>query len=331
MSKIFYSLKLIQTVIKDNKPSKVCLVTSEKLVKKLAWAIKEINIPKAQIVLIPDGESAKTWKELEILLKKFSQLNLDRESIIVALGGGTVGDLTGFATSIYLRGVKYIQIPTTLLAQVDSAHGGKTGIDFLNYKNQIGSFYLPVATIIDTKFLKFLPEEQVINGLGEIIKYGFIQDLTILSILRKYTVSSIIDSADLIKIIKKSIAVKNYFTSKDFEDNNLRSILNVGHTFGHAIELKYKIGHGEAVIIGMLQELMFTESQGFTSSSVKKNLEWLLNQLEVKVDTKMKADWNMMIHDKKVAGKVINFPVIEREGKVRLIKLNLDTLKSMVK
>ena len=130
---IAYSLKSIHKILEKNKPSKVCVVTSSKLVNKLNWAIKEIGVPKSNIILIPDGEKSREWKELEKLLEKFSNLNLDRDCIVIALGGGTVGDMVGFACSIYLRGLKYIQVPTTLLSQVDSAHGGKTGINFLNY------------------------------------------------------------------------------------------------------------------------------------------------------------------------------------------------------
>src|ERR1035437_1659532 len=253
------SLKSIHKILKVQKPSKVCLVTSKKLSKKLNWAIKEIGIKKPNIIFIPDGEKAKDWKELEKLLSKFIKINLDRKSIVIALGGGTVGDIVGFASSIYLRGIRYIQVPTTLLSQVDSAHGGKTGINFLKYKNQIGSFYLPIATIIDTRLIKSLSKEQIVDGLGEIIKAGLIKDVSILNILNKYNIKTLVKSKGLSKIIDKSIKVKEFFVGNDFKDNKLRQILNVGHTFGHAIELKYKISHGRAVIIGMVKELAFTE------------------------------------------------------------------------
>jgi 3-dehydroquinate synthase len=302
-------------------------VTSKKLAKKLNWAIKEIRIPKSQIILIPDGEKAKNWKELEILLKKFNKLKLDRKSVVIALGGGTVGDITGFAASIYLRGIKYVQIPTSLLAQVDSAHGGKTGINFLGYKNQIGSFYLPIVTVIDARFLKSLSREQIIDGLGEIIKAGLIKDRSILFLLKKHTISTLVGSSDLLKIIKKTIAVKNYFIKNDFKDSGLRQILNVGHTFGHAIELKYKISHGLAVLTGIIKELEFTESQGFTSPLVRRNLLDLLSHLNIKINTKLRADWKTIGHDKKIVGDTIAFPVIEKEGKARILKLKMSMLK----
>jgi len=326
MTNILYSLNSLDKILKKVKPSKICVVTSEKLAKRLNWAIKEIG-PKSHIILLPDGEEAKEWKELEKLLKKFSNMNLDRSSLVVALGGGTIGDITGFAASIYLRGINYIQIPTTLLAQVDSAHGGKTGINFLGYKNQIGGFQLPIAIIVDSRFIKSLSNEQIIDGLGEIIKAGFIKDPSILSLLRKHTLVSLVASPDLPKMIRKSIAVKNHFTKRDLRDHKSRQILNVGHTIGHAIELKYKISHGKAVIIGMLQELKFAESLGLTRPTVRKNLENLLERLGIILDNDMRADWKMIVHDKKVSGKTIDFPIIKTEGKARLIKLDLKLLK----
>jgi len=331
MTKILYSLESVHKIIKENKFSKICIVTSQKLAKKLEWAIEEIGVPKSNIVLLPDGEKAKEWKELEKLLEKFSNLNLDRDSLVVALGGGSVGDITGFATSIYLRGIKFIQIPTTLLAQVDSAHGGKTGINFLGYKNQIGTFQLPLAIIIDKRFLTSLSKEQIIDGLGEIIKAGLIKDCSILTLLKKHNLSNLAQSSDFLKIIKKSITVKNYFTEKDFKDNKTRQILNVGHTIGHAIELKYKISHGKAVIVGMVQEFKLTESLKLTQASVEKTLENILAHLGIKLDVKMKADWKTIIHDKKISGSTIDFPTVEVEGKGKLVKLDLKTLKRAFK
>lgn len=328
MLPILYSLKSIHEVIKKEKPSSVWLVTSGVLQKKLNWAIKEIGIPSSKVITIPDGEKAKEWQEVEKLLKKFIKMKLDRKSLIIALGGGAVGDMVGFAASIYLRGIKYIQVPTTLLAQVDSAHGGKTGINFLKYKNQIGSFYLPQATIIDTRFISSLSKNQIIEGVGEIIKAGFIKDSLILNLLKKETVSKLSKSKRLEEIIKRAINVKLFYIKKDYKDNNVRQILNVGHTFGHAIELKYKIGHGLSVLIGMLEELEVTEKLKLTPLSVRKNLIGLLKKLGIGVDLKMKAEWEKIIHDKKIIGDSIVFPIIVKTGKSKLVKIYLNNLKS---
>jgi 3-dehydroquinate synthase len=326
MSKILYSLKSIHKVIRDNKPSQVCLVTSKKLSETLNWAIKEIGVSKSKIIFIPDGEHAKDWSEIQKLLQKFIDLHLDRQSVVIVLGGGTAGDSVGFAASIYLRGIKYIQVPTTLLAQVDSAHGGKTGINFANCKNQIGSFCLPVATIIDSRFIKTLGYDLVVDGLGEIIKAGFIKDASILSLLKKHTVRTLVQSSDLERIVKKSIAVKDYFVSRDYKDSNLRSILNVGHTFGHAIELKYKISHGMAVIVGMLQEFKLTEELGFSRAGITGELESLLGKLGIMINTNMKASWKTILHDKKIFGDQIALPVVASTGNAKIVRLKLKVL-----
>ncbi len=305
----------------------MCIVTSGSLSKKLGWAIQELTQGEVSLLLIPDGEKAKEWKEVEKLLRKFSEINLDRKSLVIALGGGTVGDMVGFATSIYLRGIPYIQIPTTLLAQVDSAHGGKTGINFLGYKNQVGSFATPRAIVVDPRFLTSLSRDQIIDGIGEIIKAGIIKDPSILSLLSKHTLESLVNSGDLEKIIRKSIAVKNFFIQKDFKDQNIRQILNVGHTIGHALELKYKISHGRAVINGLVRELTLTESLGLTLPLVRTRLEALLTKLTIEVDHTMNIDWKTIIRDKKVSGNKIDLPIIEREGRARIIQLDLGLLK----
>jgi 3-dehydroquinate synthase len=330
MPTIVYSLNSLNAILKKAKPSKVCIVTSDVLEEKLGWAIREIEHPDIEMILVPDGEDAKQWRELETLLQQFSELHLDRTSIVIAFGGGTVGDLVGFAAGIYLRGIPYIQVPTTLLAQVDSAHGGKTGINFLKYKNQIGMFNRPIATVIDVRFIRYLSQEQIADGLGEIIKAGFIKDKSILAILQKETLATLSESPRLMQLIKKSIKVKIDYTEKDFKDATVRQLLNAGHTIGHAIELKYKISHGRAVILGLIQELAFTESLGMTSPSVRDALLALLRHLDIDVDETMTADWPAITHDKKVSGKSIYFPVISKEGASKMILLDLDVLKKFV-
>lgn len=327
MPTILNSIKSLNEFIKKTAPSKVCVVTSAGLQSKLDWAIREIDFPGQHLILVPDGEHAKEWNETAMLLETFTKLNIDRNSLVIVLGGGTVGDSVGFAASIYLRGIRYIQVPTTLVAQVDSAHGGKTGVNFAGYKNQVGSFHLPVATVIDMRFLQSLSKEQVIDGLGEVIKAGFIKDTSILDLLQRHSLEDLSSSDDMSKIVQKSIKVKNYFTEKDFKDNTSRQMLNVGHTIGHAIELKYGISHGMAVLVGMMQELAFTESQGFTKNTVRKSLEDILVHFDIKVDLSMKPDWEAIIHDKKVSGMGIDFPIIIKEGKAKVIRLDLDVLK----
>ncbi len=326
MTKIIYSIRELNSLLKKEKPSHVCIVTTSTLRKRLSWAIREIRSPRISIALVPGGEKAKEWDAIEKLLKKFSALGLDRNSAVIALGGGSVGDSVGFATSIYLRGLKLVQVPTTLLSQVDSAHGGKTAINFLGSKNQIGTFYEPVATVLDSRFLSSLPEEQIVCGLGEIIKAGLIRDPSILTLLQKETVTSLPTSKNLPLLVKKAVVAKYSFISKDFKDAGIRQILNAGHTIGHAIELKYGVSHGRAVLIGLLQELAWTESLGYTDPAVRKNLLSLLDNLGIHIDTSMKASWKELSHDKKILGKEIVFPIIEREGVAKLVTISLAEL-----
>lgn len=324
---ILNSLKSLKTVLRKEKPSGIIIVSSSTLIKKLDWAIKEMALPNAQIVEIPDGEAAKDWAVAEKLLKSFIDCNLDRNGMVIALGGGTVGDVVGFVSSVYLRGVRYVQVPTTLLAQVDSAHGGKTAIDFMDYKNQVGTFYPPIAIIIDQRFVKSLSEEQVIDGLGEVIKAGLIKDPKILDLLKGETTNSLLKSKKLESIIKRSIKVKQYYVNKDFEDNGMRQMLNFGHTFGHAVELKYGISHGRAVIIGMLLELKAFESLKMTPVSVRTKLEILLKSLGIKIDAEMKIEFESILHDKKVNGEQIYLPIVTSIGKSKMIRLDVRTLQ----
>ncbi len=321
MSNIYYSLKSVKNILRGGKPSQVCIVTSKKLASKLSWAIKEIGISKQNIILVPDGESAKDLKQVENILKKFIALGLDRKSVVIAMGGGSVGDVTGFAASIYLRGIRYIQIPTTLLAQVDSAHGGKTGVNFSSYKNQIGSFYPPTAIILDKRFLQSLSNEQVVDGLGEILKAGLIKDPSILSLLQKEKVSTLPKSQYIETLVRKTVEVKRYYAGRDFKDVGPRQILNFGHTIGHALELKYKISHGRAVLLGMLQELEIAEIMKATPHTVTENLLVLLSTLGVKIEQNLKPDLKTLIHDKKIAGMYLYLPVIEKMGQAKLLKV----------
>ncbi len=318
-TKLFFTTSQINVYLKKEKPSSLIIVTSKNIFKTNTWIfdlIKKSGIQQ-KVIFIKEGEKAKTFDELKFVLREFSNFNLDRSSIVIGIGGGTVGDLVGFAASIYLRGIKLIHIPTTLLAQVDSAHGGKNGINFNEYKNQIGTIYLPDAIFVDSKFLKTLRREQIIDGLGEIIKYGFIKDKSILYFLRNRELE------DIDVIIKKSILCKNYFTERDLHEKNVRAALNFGHTFGHSIELTYKISHGKAVIIGMLKELEFMKE-----FELKNKLEDVLKKLHITLDEKKYViNKASIFHDKKVKGNMIGFPIIESLGKVRIKQIHIKLIQ----
>ena len=325
--KVYYSLKAIKAVLRDIKPSKIALVSSSYLISNCQWAISKIikaTPDKIELIRIPNGETAKEWEVLEKLLIEFIRARLDRESLVIAFGGGSVTDLVGFASSIYQRGVRYINIPTTLLAQVDSSIGGKTAINFLNYKNQIGSFYNPAAVIIDSRFLKTLKKEQTIDGFAEIVKAGLVKDPRILEIIKSSNVK--IGKSPIKKeLILRSIKVKQYFIKRDPKDKNIRQILNFGHTIAHALELKYGLSHGEAVFIGMIEELKIAEKLKETKPEIRIFLEKILNDLGITLP-QLRPDWKYILRDKKIVGDKINLPVIKKIGKAKIIKVRALTI-----
>lgn len=235
------------------------VVISEKVEKLYG---KELGFDKSQKFVLKDGEKEKNFKNYKRILEKALKMKLTRNDAIVAIGGGVVGDMAGFAASTYMRGIGYIQVPTTLLACVDSSVGGKTAIDTNYGKNLVGSFYQPDAVFINPGFLKTLDDRQFKSGLGEVVKYAFIEkscrcgeDLNLTNFLSEKT-SDILnrDEKTLSKLIKICVKLKISVVEKDETESGLRKILNFGHTYGHAIEkiTNYKkYTHGEAVVEGM--------------------------------------------------------------------------------
>src|SRR5712692_138519 len=209
--------------------------------------------PKARIITFPAGEASKKIETATNVASKLDRLGADRASLILALGGGVVGDLAGFVASIYKRGIRYVQIPTTLLAQVDSSVGGKTGVDTRWGKNQLGTFHQPAGVLTDPLTLGTLPTAEIMNGLAEIVKCAIIADRDMLSELSNLTE---FDSGTLRKFIFDTVRIKAEVVSKDERESNLRSILNFGHTVGHAIESSsnYTLSHGTCVLLGMIAE-----------------------------------------------------------------------------
>lgn len=330
--RILFSIKHLKRFVKAGKFSSITIITSKLVASKISGAIdllKKISGSKLKIIFLPDGEKAKEWNVAQALLSQLIDLNIDRRGLLIAFGGGTIGDAVGFTASIYKRGLPYIQIPTTLVAQVDSAYGGKTGINFKGFKNQIGTTYNPVAVVADIKILKTLNNNQMVDGLGEIIKYGFIKDRSIINLLEKETVSSLKKNKSLEAIIRKSIKVKYFFTGKDPDDKGIRQMLNFGHTIGHAIELKYKISHGSAVIAGMLAELSVTEKLGITKKGTRQKLEKLLAKLGIETEKKIIPDWKAIAKDKKIISDRIILPVVKRIGTSFLVTIRLSDFRKL--
>lgn len=218
-------------------------------------------------IILPDGESYKNWETLQLIFDGLLADKHDRKTTLIALGGGVVGDMAGFAAACYQRGVNFIQVPTTLLAQVDSSVGGKTGINHPLGKNMVGAFYQPQAVIIDTATLATLPVRELSAGLAEVIKYGLICDEPFLTWLEQH-IDQLrqLDNSLLIETIERSCAAKARVVSADEREAGVRATLNLGHTFGHAIETEQGYGvwlHGEAVSAGTVMALEMSHKLGW--------------------------------------------------------------------
>ncbi len=215
---------------------------------------------------IPEGESSKSLRQAEMVYDRMLEMNCDRKSMLIALGGGVVGDLTGFIAATYQRGISFVQIPTTLLSQVDSSVGGKTGVNHPRGKNMIGAFHQPKLVIVDIDTLETLPPKEFRAGIAEVVKYGIIADEKLFAFLENYTKEILsLDRECLEYIIETSCAIKAKVVEKDELENRHRMILNFGHTFGHSIETLTNYTeylHGEALAIGMIQAAWLSVETG---------------------------------------------------------------------
>jgi len=231
------------------------LVTNKKIKSLHLSKIKNNSIKKNQIIL-SDGEKYKNQESISKIYSYLLKNKFSRDSCLVAFGGGVIGDMTGYASATYQRGTNFIQIPTTLLSMVDSSVGGKTGINHPLGKNMIGAFHQPIAVIIDTEILKTLSKRQFNAGMAEVIKYGIIKDKNFFKWITKNCLNiKLQDPESIIKIVKRSCEIKAEIVSQDEEEKNIRALLNLGHTFGHAIENVLGYGkwlHGEAIACGFL-------------------------------------------------------------------------------
>jgi 3-dehydroquinate synthase len=279
-------------------------------------------------VTIPDGEEFKDLSWVQRIYDELLGHRLDRSSALLALGGGVIGDITGFAASTYMRGISYVQIPTTLLAQVDSSVGGKTGVNHRLGKNMIGTFWQPGLVWIDTDTLKTLPKRQLLAGLAEVIKYGIIRDAGLFVFLENNREKILnLDTGALTHIIMRSCEIKAEVVSKDERESGLRAILNFGHTIGHAIETATgytRFLHGEAVAIGMHLEAKLSRMLGITDNShvekIRKLLESYGFAAEIPSDIPTGDLMSSMKLDKKAVGGELKIVLPEKVGEVIIQK-----------
>lgn len=275
-------------------------------------------------IVLPDGESFKTWETLQLIFDGLLQAGADRKSTIIALGGGVIGDMAGFAAASYMRGIRFIQIPTTLLSQVDSSVGGKTGINHPLGKNMIGAFHQPVAVIADLQTLKTLPPRELAAGLAEVVKHGAISDEPFLSWIEQHT--SELNAYDLNALehaVVRSCEIKSAVVAADEKEGGVRAHLNFGHTFGHAIESGLGYGewlHGEAVGCGMVIAAQLSKELGYLSQDDVSRLSALIQKLKLPTTPpkwEAKKYMDLMSHDKKADSGTIKYIVLRSLGQAQ--------------
>jgi 3-dehydroquinate synthase len=272
-------------------------------------------------IIIPDGEAHKNWQTLNTIFDTLIENRCERATTVIALGGGVVGDIAGFAAAIYQRGVPFIQIPTTLLAQVDSSVGGKTAINHTSGKNMIGAFYQPRAVIADTDTLSTLSQRELAAGIAEVVKYGLIRDRTFLDWL-DLNIERLVnrEAEPLAYAIEHSCRMKAEVVELDEHEGGLRAHLNFGHTFGHAIEAGTGYGtwlHGEAVAAGMVLASQLSRRMGYLSSDDVTRVSQLLTRAGLPITPPklgIQRYLDLMGHDKKVRGGRLQFILLQKLG-----------------
>jgi 3-dehydroquinate synthase len=276
--------------------------------------------------VLPDGEQYKTLQTFSQIIDALIESRLNRDAAIIALGGGVIGDMAGFAAACYQRGIDYVQVPTTLLAQVDSSVGGKTAINHPKAKNMVGAFYQPKLVLADTSTLHTLSDREYRAGLAEVVKYGFIYDIRFLEWIEQNAGALIArDDGALIHAIRRSCEIKAEVVSIDERELGLRAILNLGHTFGHAIETAQGYGnwlHGEAVAAGMVMALDLSTRIGWISNADRERGIELLRRLHLPVDPPKIGSaraTTLMGMDKKVIGGQVRLILLRKLGQAEVV------------
>jgi 3-dehydroquinate synthase len=275
-----------------------------------------------EMITFPAGEASKTIHTAVAVAEELLGRGADRTSGLIALGGGVVGDLTGFIASIFMRGIPYLQFPTTLMAQVDSSIGGKTGVDLPMAKNMLGTFCQPKAVFTDVAFLKTLPVAEYMNGLAEIVKCAIIDDPGLLDLLEEQAVllMNVGEPEPWVPIVTRACEIKKKIVEIDEKEQGLRRILNFGHTLGHAVEAEadYAIPHGGAVSIGMAGALILSEKLGHLPVSDRERIMGFLQKagLPVRIPGGLSTEGviSRMQRDKKKEGNVVHFVLLRRPG-----------------
>lgn len=309
---------LLSDILRTGNYSKCCIIVDENTAADCLPLIKE-KIPNSFIIQIASGEENKTLATCQFIWEQMTTNQMDRKGLVINLGGGVIGDMGGFCASTYKRGIDFIQIPTTLLSQVDASVGGKLGIDFNSFKNHIGVFKEPKAVLINIDFLQTLDPRELRSGFAEIIKHCLIADKTMWEELK----TKPLDAHDIDELVEHSVSIKAKITDDDPNEKGLRKILNFGHTIGHAIESFFlhtdnKLLHGEAIAIGMIAEAFVAQSKGFISLEECDDIKDCIINIFGKASI-LEEDYEGIIpltfQDKKNENNVVFASLLEEVGK----------------
>lgn len=311
-------------IAKNHKAGRYIVITDSNVGKihgpELLAGLTGIGLT-ADMIEFPAGEASKNIQTVMDIAGKLMETGADRTSLLIALGGGVVGDLVGFIASVFMRSVPYIQIPTTLIGQVDSGIGGKTGVDLSYGKNLLGTFYQPQAVFVDLQYLTTLPEKEFNNGLAEIIKYGIIDDEKMFRLLED-NMDSIKrkDAALLLKLVENCCRIKKAIVEIDEREQGLRRILNFGHTMGHALEAQsnFTISHGEGVALGMIAAARISVRAGYMETAEQERIEALIGgaALPCRVPKELSTAniISQLKMDKKKKGDTVHFVLLKKIG-----------------
>lgn len=316
-------------VKKVKKPCKAVII-SDDIVAPIYMSVVKTSLKsqgfECDEFVIANGEESKSLDVAGKIYDFLAQKKLSRSDLLIALGGGVVGDLCGFAAATYLRGVDFVQIPTTFLAQIDSSVGGKTAVNIESGKNLVGAFWQPILVICDIDTLKTLSSDRFSDGVGEAIKYGAIVDKSLFELIEQGGLKE-----SLAQVVSRCIEIKRDIVEKDEFDLGLRQLLNFGHTIGHAIEKcsRFGISHGKAVGIGMNMITALSEKVGITPKGCAKRIEALLqkNAMPTECEYPTQALLDVIKNDKKVAHGGINLIVLEQIGKAIIHNISLEKLE----
>lgn len=306
---------------------RIAIISSKNILKSYPEIFQGENT-----IIIEDDESHKNLATVEEIVSKLLQLGIDRHSYIVGIGGGIVCDITGFVSHIFMRGIRFGLVPTTLLAMSDAAIGGKNGVNFGENKNMIGSFDNPDFIIADSSFVQTLPQEQYMSGLGEIIKYALIGSEKILNLLQNNQAQILNrDNETISKLVEESIITKTEIVENDPLDTSIRHILNFGHTIGHSIELMENLPHGIAVVKGMNAAADISQKMGILGNEKAKTIKQLLTSFGYDISYSISEKHiELLHHDKKKEDSQIRFVLLEDIGKPVIKKMPVEQITALI-